>query len=149
MDPAASRCTSPDRPATCAPVEPARFVSCDGPRSGVPDDQRPPHWLDVMAEGLASSRLAAIRSAEYLADVWAGYGFTAADLAAWVAAGITEPAAASECRTEGFNPHEPADRAFLGSLADPTDRESSTWAEVLDMGDDTARTAWAAFQGAP
>lgn len=144
MDPAASRCTSPDRPATCAPVEPARFVSCDGPHSGTPDDQRPPHWLDVWETGATWPP-----AARASADAWAGYGFTAADLIAWAAAGITEPAVAAECRAEGFNPREEVDRRFLRSLADPTDLESSTWAEVLDLGDDTAQTAWAAFQGAP
>lgn len=133
--------------ALCAPVEPVCFVSCDGPHSGVPDDQRPPHWLDVLAEGLASSRLAAIRSAEYLADVWAGYGFTAADLAAWVAAGITEPAAAAECRTEGFNPHEPSDCGFLSTFA--WCEADSTWAQALVDGDATAEQAMAAYKGAP
>lgn len=133
--------------ALCAPVEPVCFVSCDGPHSGVPDDQRPPHWLDVLAEGLASSRLAAIRSAEYLADVWAGYGFTAADLAAWVEAGITEPAAAAECRTEGFNPHEPSDCGFLSTFA--WCEADSTWAQALVDGDATAEQAMAAYKGAP
>lgn len=130
------------------PSEPARFTSCDGPHSGVPDDRRPPHWLDLVHSGLVkASTPSTLVSPE--ATAWAGYGFTAADLAAWVAAGITEPAAASECRGVGFDPREEVDRRFLRSLADPTDLESSTWAEVLDLGDDTAQTAWAAFQGAP
>ncbi len=134
------------------PSEPARFVSCDGPHSGTPDDKRPPHWLDIIHEGLVSTHIGwryLVAAATCIADAWAGYGFTAADLAAWAAAGITEPAVAAECRAEGFNPREEVDRRFLRSLADPTDLESSTWAEVLDLGDDTAQTAWAAFQGAP
>ena len=135
--------------ALCAPVEPVCFVSCDGPRSGVPDDQRPPHWLDVLAEGLASSRLAAIRSAEYLADVWAGYGFTAADLAAWVAAGIAEPAVAAECRAVGLDPHEEADHAFLRGLGEDVPWGSVCWAEALDAGDVSAEAAWEAYKGAP
>lgn len=147
-DPHAQRCPAP-RLAPCEPIEPADFTSCDGPHSGVPDDQRPPHWLDVMAEGLASSRLAAIRSAEYLADVWAGYGFTAADLAAWVAAGITEPAAAAECRAVGFDPHEEADHAFLRGLGEDVPWGSVCWAEALDAGDVSAEAAWEAYKGAP
>lgn len=154
MDPLASHCTSPDRPATCAPDEPARFVSCDGPHSGAPDDQRPPHWLDVIHEGLVSTRLGGgsdrtpVAAATWVAGAWAGYGFTAADLSAWVAAGITEPAVAAECRGVGFDPREETDRRFLHSPADDTDLAFSTWAEVLDCGDEAAQTAWAAFQGA-
>lgn len=156
MDPLASHCTSPDRPATCAPDEPARFVSCDGPHSGAPDDQRPPHWLDVIHEGLVSTRLGGgsdrtpVAAATWVAGAWAGYGFTAADLSAWVAAGITEPAVAVECRAVGFDPHEEADRAFLRGLeALDVPWGLVCWAEALDAGDVSAEAAWEAYKGAP
>ena len=140
------RCTSPDRPATCAPVEPVCFVSCDGPHSGVPDDRRPPHWLDVVHSGLVrASTPSTLVSPE--ATAWAGYGFTAADLAAWVKVGITEPDIAAECRTEGFNPHEPSDCGFLSTFA--WCEADSTWAQALVDGDATAEQAMAAYKGAP
>jgi hypothetical protein len=117
------------------PAEPALFTCCDGPHSGVPDDQRPPHWLDVMPcwVGEPTARESAGTA---IAAAWAGYGFTAADLAAWIAAGITEPAVAAACRTVGFSPY--TDRGFL-----------SGWAERLDLGDATADEAAVAYKGAP
>lgn len=134
----------------CAPVEPVIFHSCDGPHSGTPDDQRPPHWIDAVDAGLVVlwwgyDRLE--RVAEDVADAWAGYGFTAADLSAWVAVGITEPSIAAECRTAGFNPHEPADCSFILSFVGGDGAEP--WCEALDCGDVSPDEAMAAYKGAP
>jgi hypothetical protein len=137
IDPRAQRCPAP-LPDACDAA--GRTSSCDGPHSGIPDDQRPPHWRDLWYAGLAWAA-----PARDLADAWAGYGFTAADLAAWAAVGITEPTVAAECRTVGFNPRAGADRLFLASSADPTDRDFSSWAERLESGDASAEEAMAAF----
>lgn len=128
--------------ALCAPVEPMCFTSCDGPHSGVPDDRRPPHRIDALEAGLVALRwphddLETV--AGHIADAWAGYGFTAADLAAWVQVDITEPDVAAECRTSGFNPQHEGDRAFL----------QDTVGIDLDEGLLTAEQAMAAYKGAP
>ena len=124
------------------PIEPVLFTSCDGPHCGVPDEQRPPHWLDVIEASLLSSR---DRGADYAQDVatfiaegWAAYGFTAADLAAWTGAGITEPAVAAECRTEGFDPDK--DRHFFTAESGLAGLPG-TIAELLIDGDITAEQA--------
>ena len=127
----------------CAPSEPACFTSCDGPHSGTPDDQRPPHWLDAIVAGAgfrSRDRDDLRQVATSIADAWAGYGFTAADITAWVAVDITDPAVAAECRTAGFNPHEEADRAFLAGVG------VASW---LDDGLVTAEKAMAVYKGAP
>lgn len=90
--------------ALCAPAEPVCFTSCDGPHSGIPDDQRPPHWLDAVVAGAGfrgRHRDDLQQVATDIANAWAGGGFTAADLAAWVRVGVTEPAVAAECRKRG------------------------------------------------
>lgn len=136
--------------ALCAPVEPVCFTSCDGPHSGIPDDQRPPHWLDAVVAGAGfrgRHRDDLQQVATDIANAWAGGGFTAADLAAWVKVGITEPDIAAECRTEGFNPHEPSDCGFLSTFA--WCEADSTWAQALVDGDATAEQAMAAYKGAP
>jgi len=72
--------------APCAPAEPVCFTSCDGPHSGIPDDQRPPHWLDAVVAGAGfrgRHRDDLQQVATDIANAWAGGGFTAADLAAY------------------------------------------------------------------
>ena len=122
---------------------PCDFYTCDGPYSGVPDDQRRPHAEDVLHAGLVSDRAAPQRPsrklAEEIAHNWDSYGFTAADLTAWVELGVKEPAVAAACRTVGFDPHQETDRRFL----------LLGWAEDLDNSEVSAEAAFAAYKGAP
>ena len=125
------------------PAEPVLFTSCDGPHCGVPDDLRPPHWIDVIEAGLIrgdrqADDYPAINVATYVAGAWAGYGFSAAEMAAWVKVGITAPTVAAACRTEGFDPDK--DRHFFTAESGLAGLPG-TIAELLVDGDLTAEQA--------
>lgn len=121
------------------PHEPTCFTTCDGPHSGVPDNRRPPHRDDFEPDhfGYRSPHMA--RCIDHAVSQWTGYGFTAADFAAWQAAGIYEPAVAAECRTVGFDPHCEVDRRFLLSDDPETGRP---FCDLLCDSDITAAQAW-------
>ena len=116
------------------PHEPICFTTCDGPHSGVADDKRPPHRDDFQDWG---------NGREESAREWAGYGFTAADVGAWQAAGIYEPAVAAECRTVGFDPSCEVDRRFLLSDDPETGRP---FCDLLCDSDLTAAQAWSRWK---
>ena len=119
------------------PHEPMCFTTCDGPHSGVADDKRPPHREDAAAW---FSRPVPNTLLEIEAKQWANYGFTAADVGAWQAAGIFEPAVAAECRTVGFDPSCEVDRRFL--LSD----DPETGRPFCDLLCDSETTAWQAWE---
>ena len=125
------------------PHEPMCFTTCDGPHSGVADDKRPPHRDDVAAGYLR-------RPSDQLLDVeaaqWACYGFTAAEVIAWYAAGLFEASVAAECRTAGFDPSCEVDRRFLLSDDPETGRP---FCDLLCDSDMTAEQAWRAWKAAP
>lgn len=135
-----------------APNEPICFTTCDGPHSGVPDDKRPPHADDVAFGYLRLPPDSLRQPPESLlnhvskAEQWSGYGFTAADVGAWQAAGIYEPAVAAECRTVGFDPHCWVDRRFLLSDDPETGRP---FCDLLCDSDITAAQAWERWKAWP
>ena len=129
------------------PHEPMCFTTCDGPHSGVADDRRPPHRDDFDGSGWKVRNYRRNQPpVSHFVDEWTGFGFTAADFAAWTSAGIYEPAVAAECRTAGFDPSCEVDRRFL--LSD----DPETWRPFCDLlcdSDMTAEQAWRAWKAAP
>lgn len=131
----------------CAPVEPVCFTSCDGPHSGTPDDQRPPHRDDVPGLSRTWDGLPVALTSDGQTSVaasWEREGFTAADFHAWRRIGMRSPLRASACVRAGFNPYEPTDRAFLGSL-----RGRLPWSYMIDTCQVSTDQAMAAYKGAP
>lgn len=104
-------------------------------------------FKDALREGLANhAKLNDTQTepdAQAVARAWSNQRFTAADFHAWVSIGIQDVCAAMACRDAGFNPHEPADRAFL--VSGVTGRD--LWSVMISHGEASAAEAMAAYKG--